>query len=203
MIGTSLAEYMFIRACILFLHNIAPTGVIFTTWLLLRPFLPQSIQCYRIPFPIEVWLVAEAVFFTGVFLPLRYSLQRSAIYHEPMSQEQRERLFRYCKSNLGDPEKYFSRWLMVTKNDHIKRENVSDFIRWAFFHPQVQEHEPEVEAYTRDMEKLLGRELPSGKNNVKGLGPKLNEVDALHRSLLWYTVCHVTSLLVILKTMRC
>lgn len=76
------------------------------------------------------------------------------------------------------------------------------FIRWAFFHPeQVQELELEVEAYTRDVEKLLGRELLSGKNNVKGLGPMLNEVDGLHRSLLWYTVCCL--LLVIMKTMRC
>lgn len=95
-------------------------------------------------------------------------------------------------SNLGDPGKFFNRWLMVTQNDHVKRENVKDFIRWAFFHPeQVQELEPEVEAYIRDMEKLLGKELPSGKTNAKGLGPMLHEVDPLHRSLLWYTVCHL------------
>jgi hypothetical protein len=190
MIGTSLAEYIFIRACIVFLHGIAPTSVLITIWLLLHQFLPQSIPCYRIPFPIKVWLVAEAVFFTAVFLPLRYHLQRSAIYHEPMSQEQREMLFRYCNSCVANPESYLCRWLMATKSDHIKREDVKDFIRWAFFHPRLEQeqHDPEVEAYTRHMEKLLGRELPSGKGNVKGLGQLLNEIDALHRSLLWYTV---------------
>lgn len=189
MIGTSLLEYMFIRVCILFLHSIAPASVLFTAWLLLRPFLPQSLQCDRLPFPIEAWLVAEAVFFLGVFLPLRYSLQRSAIYHEPMSDEQRERLFRYCMSNVGDPDRFCCRWLMVRENGHIRRENVKDFIRWAFFSPeQVQEYEPEVEAYMRHMEKMLGRELPSGKTDAEGLGPMLHEVDALHRSLLWYTV---------------
>lgn len=202
MIGTSRLEYLFIRTCILFLHNISPVSVLFTAWFLLNPFLPQSIQCYRIPFPIKVWLVAEAIFFIGVFIPLRYSLERSAIHHGPMSHEQRERLVRYCMSNLGDPRKFFSRWLMVTHNDHIRRENVKDFIRWAFFHPeQVQELELEVEAYTRDMEKLLGKELPSGKTDAKSLGPMLHEVDAFHRSLLWYTVCGL--LLVIMKTTRC
>lgn len=201
MIGTSRLEYLFIRACILFLHNIASVSVLFTIWLLLRPFLPQSIQCDRIFFPIQVWLVAEAIFFIGISIPLRYSLERSAIHHDPMSQEQRERLVRYCMSNLGNPEKFFSRWLMVTHKDHIKRENVKDFIRWAFFHPeQVQELELEVEAYMRDVEKLLGKELPSGKTDAKGLGPMLHEVDAFHRSLLWYTVCDL--LLVIMKTMR-
>jgi pimeloyl-ACP methyl ester carboxylesterase len=190
MIGTSPAEYIFIRACILFLHNIAPASVLHCVQLLLRPFLPLSIRCYRIPFPIEVWLVAEAVFFTVVFLPLRYRLQRSAIYHEPMSKEGRERLFRCCNSNVADPEKYLRRWLMVAKSEHIKHENVKDFIRWAFFHTgQAQEqHEPEVEAYTRDIEKLFGLKLPPGRANVKSLGQLLQEVGGLHRSLLWYTV---------------
>jgi hypothetical protein len=193
MIGTSTAEYIFIRACILFLHNIAPGGVLVAIRLLLHPYLPQSIRCYHIPFPIEAWLVAEAVFFTVVFLPLQYRLRRSTIYSEPLSQEERDRLFRYCNSNVADLEEYLRRWLMIAKDGHIKRENVKDFIRWAFFHTeQVQEqHEPQVEAYTRETEKLFGRELPPGRDNAKGLGQMLNEGDGLHRSLLWYTVCHV------------
>jgi hypothetical protein len=204
MIGTSPAEYIFIRACILFLHNIIPVSVLITIRLLFRPFLPQSVRCYHIPLLVEAWLVAEAVFFTVVFLPLQYRLQRSAIYHEPMSQEQREKLFRYCNKNVVDPEKYLSRWLMVAEGGHIKRENVKDFIRWAFFHPvqALEQHEPEVEAYTRDTEKLFGRELPLGKDNVKNLGRMLNEVDALHRSLLWYTV-GLPLCWSFLKRMRC
>lgn len=190
MIGTSTAEYIFIRACILFLHNIAPASVLYCIQLILWPFLPVSVRCFRIPFPIEIWLVAEALFYTAVFLPLRYRLQRSAIHHEPMSKEERERLFRCCNSNVPDPESYLSRWLMVSNDAPIKRQNVKDFIRWAFFGtgPTQEQHELELEAYTRETEKLFGKELPPGKDNVKGLGQVLNEVDALHRSLLWYTV---------------
>jgi hypothetical protein len=195
MIGTSTAEYIFIRACILVLHNIAPASVLYCVQLLLWPFLPESFRVYHVPFPLEVWLVAEAVFYTVVFLPLRYRLQRSATHHEPMSQEERERLFKCCYSNVPDLDTYLSRWLLVSDDTHVKRQNVQDFIRWAFFGggPLQAQHELEIENYTKETERIFGKELPPGKADVKGLGQLLNEVDALHRSLLWYTVCRLYS----------
>jgi hypothetical protein len=197
MIGSSTAEYIFIRACILFLHNIAPVGVLVTIRLLFLPYFPQSIRHYSIPFPIEAWLVAEALFFAVIFLPLRFHLQRSTIYSEPLSQEERDRLFRYCNSNVADLEEYLRRWLMIKKDGQIKRGNVKDFIRWAFFHSEMvqEQHEAEVEVYTRETEKLLGRDLPPGRDKTKGLGQMLNEFDGFHRSLLWYTVCLVLAAL--------
>jgi len=39
-------------------------------------------------------------------------------------------------------------------------------------------------------EKLLERDLPSGKGRARSLRLTLDRVDFLHRSLLWYLVRH-------------
>jgi hypothetical protein len=90
-------------------------------------------------------------------------------------------------------EKYLCRWLMVSEVECIKRDNVKDFIRWAFFRPgyrhaQDQQNEAEIETYTTEIEKLIGRKLSPGRIDVKGLGQLLNEAGGSYRSLLWYNV---------------
>jgi hypothetical protein len=95
---------------------------------------------------------------------------------------------------------------MVSEADCIKRDNVKDFIRWAFFGPvymrgQDRQNEEEIEAYTAETEKLIGRKLPPGRMNVKGLGQLLNEADSSHRSLLWYTVSYTSSLYVCVRSL--
>jgi hypothetical protein len=199
MIGTSTAEYLFIRICILFLHNIAPVSILYCIQLLTAQFFHLPIHLERIPYPIHVWLMAEAVFFATVFIPLKYSLHYSPICHRSLPAECRERLFRACNANVPDLERYLSRWLMVSEGECIKRDNVKDFIRWAFFRPgytweEDQRNEGEVETYTAEIEKLIGRKLAPGRTDVKGLGRLLNEAGGSHRSLLWYTVESIPSL---------
>lgn len=196
MIGTSTVEYFFIRICILFLHNIAPVSVLYSIHLLtVQCFhLPIYLEC--IPYPIHVWLTAEAVFFATVFIPLKYALHNSPICHRSLPAECRERLFRVCNANVPSLEKHLSRWLMVSEGECIKRDNVKDFIRWAFFRPgytweQDQRNEGEVETYTVEIEKLIGRKLSPGRTDIKGLGQLLNEAGGSHRSLLWYTCVFV------------
>jgi hypothetical protein len=88
---------------------------------------------------------------------------------------------------------------MVSGAEHIMRDNVKDFIRWSLFGPeytkeQDQQNEREIDAYTTDIEKLIGRKLPPGRMDVKGLGQLLNEACGSHRSLLWYTVSYISLL---------
>ena len=189
MIGTSPAAYVFIRGCIFFLHNIAPASLAYSAFL---PFslLWPALGVWRAPVYIESWLVAEAVFFIAVFIPHKNYLQRPAIHPEPLSSDERTKLFERCNSNVPDPEKYLSQWLLGAKEEHIKRENVKEFIRWAFFNGEEtrDEDELEIEGYVRSTEKLLGREIPSGTGSAKVLRLTLDKVDGLHRSLLWYLV---------------
>lgn len=193
MIGTSPAEYFFIRTCILFLHNIAPISILYSIQFLVAQFSHLPVYLERIPYPIQIWLTAEAVFFIAVFIPLRYALRHSPIYHSSISAESRKKLFRSCYTNVPNLEKYLSRWLMVSEGKGIRRDNVKEFIRWSFFGPgytwkQNQRDEEEVETYTTEMEKLIERKLPPGRMDVKNLGQLLNEAGGSQRSLLWYTV---------------
>ncbi|KAJ5749504.1 hypothetical protein N7533_006532 [Penicillium manginii] len=167
MIGTSTVEYIFIRICILFLHNVVPVSVSYSILLLMNPFFHMSFCLEHTPCAIHIWLITEAVFF-------RY------FYHATELQRDYSELATQI------------RWLMVSEADCIKRDNVKDFIRWAFFGPacvrgQDRQNEEEIEAYTAETEKLIGRKLSPGWVNVKGLGQLLNEADSSHRSLLWYT----------------
>ena len=99
---------------------------------------------------------------------------------------------------MKDPEKYLSQWFLGAKEEHIKRENVKEFVRWAFLNTgkAENEYEDEVEGYVNAMEKLLGRDIPPGKGSAKSLRLTVDKVDCLHRSLLWYLVRYS---LVILK----
>jgi hypothetical protein len=195
MIGTSVAEYIFIRGCILFLHNIAPTSLLYCA-LLFYP-LPTTFSVCRLPLLVEAWLVAEATFFTVFFLPYKYYLQRPAIHPELPSREERAELFERCNATVRDPEKYLSQWFLGAQEEHIKRENVKEFIRWAFLNTEQTKSgdEDEVEGYVKAMEKLLGRDIPSGKGSAKSLRLTVDKVDCLHRSLLWYLVCYSLTIL--------
>lgn len=196
MTGISTAEYFFIRICILFLHNIAPISTLYSIQLLLVQFFYLPVYLERIPYPIQIWLTAEAIFLITVIVPLKYCLHRSTICHRPLSAECREELFRSCNANVPNLEKFLSRWLMISETQCIKRDNVKDFIRWAFFGPgykqeQDQQNEREIEIYTTEIEKLIGQKLSPGRMDVKGLGQLLHETSGSHRSLLWYTCVFV------------
>jgi hypothetical protein len=195
MIGTSTAEYIFIRGCILFLHNIAPASLLYCA-LLLCP-LPLTFSVYRLPLPIEAWFAAEATFFAVFFLPYKYHLQSPAIHPELPSLEERAKLFKRCTATVKDPEKYLSQWFLGAQEEQIKRENVKEFLRWAFLNTEQMksEDDDEVEGYVKAMEKLLGRDIPSGKGSAKSLRLTVDKVDCLHRSLLWYLVCYSLAIL--------
>jgi transcription elongation factor SPT5 len=117
--------------------------------------------------------VAEAAFFTIFFLPYKCHLQHPTIHPKLQSRDERAKLFRPCNDTVEDPEKYLSQWSYGAEAGHIKRENVEEFIVWAFLNAgQAQtndEDEGEVERYVGVMEQLLGRDIPSGKGSAKSL----------------------------------
>lgn len=164
------------------LHSITP-----------RPILSSAnlSRTHTLPYPILAHCRGSLL--RNCLYTLKYALRQSPIYHGSISPECREKLFRNCHTNVPNPEKYISRWLMVSEGEYIKRDNVKDFIRWAFFGPghtreQDQRNEEEIETYTTEIEKMIGRKLSPGRMDVKSLGQLLNEAGGSHRSLLWYTV---------------
>lgn len=190
MIGTSTIEYLILRACIIFLHHIAPTSLLYSAHFLVSFVLDQNLHVHRLPFLVEFWLFSEAAFYTIVFLPYERYLQRAAIHPGALSQDERANLFARCNNNVSDPEKYIRQWLLGAKVDDIKRENVKEFIRWAFWNAGdvLQKDEDEVEDYVRALEKRLGWIIPHGKGSAKSLRLTLDKINCSHRSLFWYLV---------------
>lgn len=72
----------------------------------------------------------------------------------------------------------------------IKRENVKEFLLWAFFNrggPPGDDDE-ELDEYVDATEKLLGKPIEEGRGTAECLRLTLDRVDMLHRSLVWYCV---------------
>lgn len=194
MIGTSRAEYWFIRTCIIGLHYIAPLCILYC--ILLVSLYGLKATTYRFPVLVETVAVAETAFYLLVYVPYRYYLQRDAVHPPAPTRAERKELFKLCNKNITDAESYLQKWFMGADIREIKKENVKEFFLWAFFNrggPPGDDDE-ELEEYIAATEKLLGRPIEDGRGKAKPLRLTLDKIDMLHRSLIWYFVCIRVSL---------
>lgn len=189
MIGTSRAEYIFIRFCIIGLHYLAPLCLLYCALVIALYGFKTAITS-PVPLVIESIAVAESLFFLFVYLPYRYRLQREAIHPPAPTRDERRELFAHCNANIADPEGYLQKWFLGADLKDIKRENVKEFLLWAFFNrggPPGDDDE-ELEEYVIATEKLLGKPIEEGRGKAQCLRLTLDRVDMLHRSLVWYCV---------------
>ncbi|GAM85495.1 hypothetical protein ANO11243_035020 [Dothideomycetidae sp. 11243] len=89
-----------------------------------------------------------------------------------------------------DPEEHLSKWFLGSPVSDIKRENLKEWLRWAFLNTdQIDpQYEDELEGYIDRLEVALGRPIEPGRGKAKPIRLNFDEVNMLHRSLLWY-VC--------------
>ncbi|KAL1622677.1 hypothetical protein SLS56_008602 [Neofusicoccum ribis] len=183
MIGTSTSEYLFIRACVFFLRAITPLCLLYWVARFVRP------AACRAPVIIDRWTASEALFYLLFYVPRKYHLlQRAALHPPALSRDKRWRLFERCSTNIPDYERYLRGWFNDAPLSEIKRENVKEFLTWAFLNTgDVGEmSDDEFEGYIRDIEKRLGSEIETGRGNAKCLRLSLDKVSVSHRSLIWY-----------------
>jgi hypothetical protein len=184
MIGTSLPEYVFIRASVAALRVITPLSIAYCGLSIIRP--PQSIGSTVL----LAWTSLESAFYFLVYLPRKYSLQRAAAHPTLPSRADREELFERCSRTTSNPESYLSKWFLGSDHHEIKRENVKDFFRWAFLNTgdSTVADDDELDKYTDGMETLLEREIPKGCGKAQSLRLTIDRVDMMHRPLLYYGV---------------
>ena len=192
MIGTSPLAYAFIRICIFLLRSVLPLSISYCLYVL----FVTPIR-YRLPWPIEIWAVAEVLFYTLVYLPRNYVLQHAASHPSTPDRQGRQALFERCHNNIKDPEKYLAIWFRNAPRSEIKRDNVKEFFCWAFFNKNGPDHgdDEELEGYVLQTEEILGRKLEHGRGNATSLRLTLEPVEMLHRPLLWYTLVSLPNLL--------
>ena len=119
MIGTSTSEYLFIQACIYFLHYIAPLSAIYC--IIVFALHPLG---YRVPIWLEIWAVAEAIFLLLLYFPRKVILQRAASHPDTLPRVKRKELFQLCIDTVKDPEHYLKYWFRGAPRSDIRRENV-------------------------------------------------------------------------------
>lgn len=188
MINNSRLEYIFICACIIGLHYLTPICILYT--IAFFAFYGFTATISPVSLAIEIIAGAETLFYLLVFLPYRAYLQRDAVHPPSLSRPERKLLFDKCSKNIPDPETYLDKWFLGAPTEEIKRDNVKDFILWAFFNRggEPGEDNEELEEYISIYEGLMGRNIEPGRGTAECLRLTLDRVDMLHRSLLWYFV---------------
>ncbi|TIA20437.1 hypothetical protein D6C80_02436 [Aureobasidium pullulans] len=184
--GPSTSEYIFIRACITFLHWIAPLSIALSVAMFC--YRPSRSEGFSLQAILIIWALLETAFYVVVFLPLRRHLQKPASHPKLVPYEQRRQEFIRCMGTVPDLDQFLSKWFRDSPLSEIKRENVKEFLRWAFLDiDDIDEtYEEEVEEYVQMIEKNHQRKFEPGRGNAMCIRLTFDEVNLLHRSLFWY-----------------
>lgn len=173
MLNPTTHELIFIRICIFFL-TYAPFFYI---------FLPPPLSLFA--------LLAELAYFS-FFRRFKARLTDNADHPRDTRQE-RQALFERCLLNIPDPERYLSLWALGADSGHIKRDNVRDFLLWAFFDRNgaqdprgTEDVEDELQEYLTKTEELLRHPLEPGRGQARHMRLTFDVVPTRYRCLLWY-----------------
>lgn len=133
-------------------------------------------------------LSAELAYYLLVYRRFQSRLAAPA-RHPPDTREQRQALFTRCLENIPDPERYLSLWALGADIAQVKRDNVRDFLRWAFADRHdagAPDTERELDAYLASTERLLGRPLAKGRGSAAPMRLTFDPIQTRYRSVLWY-----------------
>lgn len=196
MIGTSLAEWIFIRCSIIVLRY---NPLIYIA-LLLALFVQygSSAKYFILSQILLALLVAEALFFLCIYLPRTRKLKKKAQHPPQMSYEQRQDLFRRCLGSLQDTEAYVRGWFLGADMTDVWRENLRDFFLWGFFELRSEEMDfesesaqavvQETDAYIDAVQSQLGYKLQSGRGPATSFRLTFDPIHTTYRGLAWYSI---------------
>ncbi|KAK0128903.1 hypothetical protein ONS95_000849 [Cadophora gregata] len=188
MLPSSPGTLIFSRIFAWYFRSIAPLSIGY--WFLVTfSLLPFR----RLPTPLEIWVLAESLFYLAVYLPMSHTVHGAALKIETSTRSQRLDLYNKCISTITDPVRYVSLWHRGAPIESIGRENIKEWICWAFLDigfggPDENE---ELEEYVDTMEGILpdGMKFRPGKNPaVRTLRFSLDPVNISHKPLLFYVL---------------
>ncbi|KAI6358036.1 hypothetical protein MCOR25_007455 [Pyricularia grisea] len=226
MLGTSLSELIFIRISVFLLRFSIPCS--FTLLIIIYAFTGVSplgiwgpptenvaanaLTSPSLPLRVTVGIlsavfVADTIFFLAVYRPFeaRATGFKPNYPHPPLSPADRSAIFHKCLDNVPDPVHYLRRWFFGADLAEIRRENVRDFVAWAFFDRDIDglspQEEPEMEGYLDEINRRLVRAsqehggdvdgaagLRPGRGAAKSMRPTIDKVPMCFRSIIWYII---------------
>lgn len=177
--------YIFIRTVIFALQWLGPACLASTAWTLSTtyPDLP-TLTTFRL------WCLAESVFFL-FFLYYRTHLQRPASHPPPRTKKERKALFTQVRREVHDPDRFLSGWFRGEKVEDIGRDDLKDFINWAFWDGRADMapggfDEKELEYYMGKVETMMRKPFKQGRGSAKPLCLTMDPVVMECRTLFWY-----------------
>jgi pimeloyl-ACP methyl ester carboxylesterase len=196
MIGTSLPEWVFIRLSIVFFRYTPLLYGVATAVLLAAYGLKPGPHVVPVVV-LLVLLLAEAIYYVSVWRVYEPRLRQSAQHPPPLPADERDALFKKCLTNVPSTEAYLRWWFLGAKLEDIRRENLEEFILWAFFDlngpsadldSDLGDVREEVDGYIALVEEHLGWTLKEGRGPAQCLRLTFDDVFTAYRSLLWYAV---------------
>ncbi|KAI6081349.1 hypothetical protein F4821DRAFT_249445 [Hypoxylon rubiginosum] len=202
MIGTSIPEYIFIRICIFLVQYTTPLCI---ACLALLAAVRGSWTAAVSHHPLSIALllgysIVDGLYAAFVYLPHSRRLKEEQAQHPPpLARDERRELFQRCFANVPDTRRYLQMWFLGADEEDIRRDNVCEFLLWAFFDrrpagEESVEDDAELDEYIDIIEKNMGRRLEPGRGKAEGLRLTLDEVDTQYRSVAWYLAVGIVDL---------
>ncbi|OTB17332.1 hypothetical protein K445DRAFT_44162, partial [Daldinia sp. EC12] len=193
MIGTSIPEYIFIRICIFIVQYTTPLCIICLALLAAAHGWSLTMALSRpLGIVLLLYCIVDVLYAILIYIPYNRRLKEEANHPPQLSREERRALFQRCFANVPDARRYVQKWFLGADESEIRRDNVRDFILWAFFDKrpgyESEEEEREIDEYIEIIEGLLGRKLEPGRGKAQGLRLTLDEVETRYRTVAWYLI---------------
>ncbi|KAI8629754.1 hypothetical protein F5Y19DRAFT_75490 [Xylariaceae sp. FL1651] len=197
MIGTSLPEYVFIRVCIFLLRYTTP--ICLACLLILIAVDGIGVALSRTISKVLIgYSVLDVLFALFIYYPYMHQLEQEAKHPPLRLRAERRALFMRCLDNVPNITKYLQTWFLGADESDIRRENVRDFISWAFLDKwpgnETAAENEELDEYIAEIERRTGRQLKQGRGKAKSLRLTLDAVDVRYRSVVWYCIVGVVDL---------
>ncbi|KAJ1324556.1 alpha/beta fold hydrolase [Microdochium nivale] len=192
MIGTSFPELVFIRTSIVLLR--------YTTLLIIASLLLQALLLRPASLALTTWynrvLIGYAgvdlLYYAAIWVPYQWRLRRKAKSPAPLSREERRRLLEKCLDNMPDPVHYLRMWFLGADSKDIRRDNVREFVLWAFFDKgsgaQSEEEEEELDEYVELVGDKMHRTFAPGRGKAECLRLSIDSVHTAYRTVGWYFI---------------
>ncbi|KAI0474694.1 hypothetical protein F4859DRAFT_76418 [Xylaria cf. heliscus] len=197
MIGTSVKKYIFIRISIFSLQYTTPICLAYLLALIaLRGTEGLSSWTSK---GVIGYCILDALYALFIYYPYNRRLKQVAEHPPLLPPAERRELFIRCVDNIPNIPIYLRTWFLKADGRDIRRDNVREFLSWAFFdrHPgnETAAELEELDDYMIEIEKRIGYQLEPGRGNAKSLRLTLDAIEVRYRSVVWYLIVGTVDLI--------